>query len=84
MDGRYYHHYASADRMRYLPEHPGPYPAPAMPATLDDLGISPPEPEPPLWPGLEKVRLDTYKIQIRSTISRRRRVYTMRMQAIYV
>lgn len=57
MDGRYYHHYASSDRMRYMPEHPGPYPAPAMPANLDALGISPPEPEPPLSPGLEKVGL---------------------------
>lgn len=50
MDGRYYHHYASSDRMWYMPEHPGPYPTPAEPPSLEKLGILPPEPEPPLSP----------------------------------
>lgn len=36
--------------MWYPPEHPGPYPAPAEPAPLKELGIAPPEPEPPAAP----------------------------------
>lgn len=50
MDGRLYHHYASADRMWYMPEHPGPYPPPAEPPSLEKLGILPPKPEPPMSP----------------------------------
>lgn len=50
MDGRYYHHYSSSDRMWYMPEHPGPYPAPAEPPSLEQLGITPPHAEPPLSP----------------------------------
>ncbi|CAN0255167.1 unnamed protein product, partial [Ectocarpus sp. 12 AP-2014] len=50
MDGRYYHHYSSSDRMWYMPEHPGPYPTPAEPPSLEKLRIQPPQPEPPLSP----------------------------------
>lgn len=41
MDGRYYHHYASVDRMWHMPKHPGPYPEPEEPASLEALSISP-------------------------------------------
>eukprot|EP00752_Nemacystus_decipiens_P007651 g6840.t1 len=50
MDGRYYHHYSSSDRMWYMPEHPGPYPAPAEPPSLEQLQITPPRAEPPMSP----------------------------------
>lgn len=50
MDGRYYHHYTSSDRMWYMPEHPGPYPAPVEPPSLEQLEIAPPTAEPPLCP----------------------------------
>lgn len=50
MDGCYYHHYTSSDRMWYMPEHPGPYPAPAEPPSLEQLEIAPPRAEPPMCP----------------------------------
>ncbi|CAN0023315.1 unnamed protein product, partial [Scytosiphon promiscuus] len=57
MDGRLYHHYTSSDRMRYMPEHPGPYPPPAEPPSLERLGIQPPKPEPPKSPASGQVVL---------------------------
>lgn len=57
MDGRHYHHYASSDRMWYMPEHPGPYPVPSEPATLEELGILPLMPETPRSPVPGKVKL---------------------------
>lgn len=55
MDGRYYHHYSSSDRMWYMPEHPGPYPSPAEPPSLEQLEIAPPHAEPPLSPVIGEV-----------------------------
>lgn len=56
MDGRYYHHYSSSDRMWYMPEHPGPYPAPAEPPSLEQLEIAPPHAEQPMSPVSGEVR----------------------------